>query len=103
MGYNAYQSQELWPEARALISDHWMTKDFPLPGADEPLDCPIAALYGKDDLAVSLSEVEEWKGLSSAPSKFDIIKVDGNHAWAETVQGNEILAGHLQQLVGRFP
>ncbi|CAK8988902.1 Gramicidin S biosynthesis protein GrsT [Durusdinium trenchii] len=27
MGYQAYQSQELWPVARSLIIDHWITKE----------------------------------------------------------------------------
>lgn len=26
-GYQAYQSQELWPVARSLIIDHWITKE----------------------------------------------------------------------------
>jgi surfactin synthase thioesterase subunit len=103
MGYAAYQSQELWPKARALIHDHWLTKEFPLPGSDAPLDCPVMAIYGKDDPVVSLEEVQEWKNLSSVPAKFSVTEVAGDHVWPGTDKGAEILAKELGPLLAKFP
>merc|ERR1719482_75010 len=48
-GWQQYQTAEMWPTAKMIISDHWITKDFPLPRCDEPLNVPIVALYGRED------------------------------------------------------
>jgi len=103
MGPMAYQSVDLWPAARNVLTDWWITKDFPLPGADEPLDVPIAAFHGEDDLAVSRADVEEWKGVTSFPGKFELISMDGNHLWFSTSSKNcELLAEELARLVRKF-
>lgn len=103
MGYQAYQSQELWLVARSLIIDHWITKDFPLPGAEEALHCPIVAFYGKEDAAVSLSDVQRWEYLSSDPDTFQVIKMEGGHMWFQNSSTRcEALATELGRLVRRF-
>ncbi|CAJ1345722.1 unnamed protein product [Effrenium voratum] len=103
MGYQAYQSQELWPVARSLIMDHWITKEFPLPGADEPLECPIVAFFGKEDAAVSLAQVSAWQYLSGDPDSFKVIEMDGGHMWFQNSSTRcEALANELAKLVRRF-
>lgn len=103
MGYQAYQSQELWPAARTILTDWWITKDFPLPGSDEPLVVPIVAFYGQEDAAVSLEQVQAWRSLSGDPSTFEVIKMDGGHLWFSTsTRQCEALANELGRLIQRF-
>mmetsp|Transcript_119740 Transcript_119740/g.334231 ORF Transcript_119740/g.334231 Transcript_119740/m.334231 type:complete len:427 (-) Transcript_119740:137-1417(-) len=103
MGYCAYQSQEMWPSARAVLMDWWSTKEFPLPGADEVLDCPIVAFCGKDDHLVSEGMVAEWKGLTRQPADFQVVTVDGNHLWFHNSSvRSEVLAMELGRVVRRF-
>mmetsp|Transcript_56595 Transcript_56595/g.131930 ORF Transcript_56595/g.131930 Transcript_56595/m.131930 type:complete len:427 (-) Transcript_56595:117-1397(-) len=103
MGYCAYQSQELWPTARAVLMDWWSTKEFPLPDADEPLDCPITAFYGKEDQAISADMVSEWKGLSRQPGSFEVTKMDGKHHWFQgSPARSEALAMEIGRLMKKF-
>lgn len=103
MGYCAYQSHEMWPAARAILADHWLTKDFPLPNADELVSCPIVAFYGKDDAAVSLDQVMRWEALTSQPKTFRVIVMDGDHHWlTKNSACREALATELSNLVRQF-
>mmetsp|Transcript_39925 Transcript_39925/g.114057 ORF Transcript_39925/g.114057 Transcript_39925/m.114057 type:complete len:427 (-) Transcript_39925:198-1478(-) len=103
MGYCAYQSQELWPTSRAIIMDWWSLQEFPLPGADEPLDCPIVGYVGKDDMVVSHDMVNEWKGLSRQPFEFMVTEVEGGHAWFEGSSAKaEVLANDFGKLIKKF-
>lgn len=103
MGYCAYQSQELWPLSRSIIMDWWSIKEFPLPGADQRLDCPIVGFIGKDDLVVSKEMIWEWKGLTSQPKEFMVTEMDGGHAWFEgSSVRSEILANELGKLIKKF-
>mmetsp|Transcript_9552 Transcript_9552/g.23047 ORF Transcript_9552/g.23047 Transcript_9552/m.23047 type:complete len:425 (+) Transcript_9552:44-1318(+) len=103
MGYQAYQSQELWPVARSLIIDHWITKDFPLPGADHPLHCPVVAFYGVEDQAVSRDQVNGWKEISADPDMFKVIEMPGGHMWFQNSSARcEALANELDRLIRRF-
>eukprot|EP00439_Symbiodinium_sp_Y106_P045845 s402_g5.t2 len=103
MGYQAYQSQELWPVARSLLIDHWITKDFPLPEADHPLFCPVVAFYGTEDEAVPRSAVNEWKNLSADPDMFKVIEMPGGHMWFQNNSSRcEALAIELDRLMRRF-
>ncbi|CAE8623028.1 unnamed protein product [Polarella glacialis] len=104
MGYCAYQSQELWPVSRCILIDHWITKEFPLPGADEPLACPIVAFYGKEDPAVTLDMVSEWRGLSGNPESFEVVTMDGGHLWFQNSSSRcEALALELDKRMKRHP
>lgn len=103
MGFCSYQHEDMWPFARTIIYDHWSTKEFPLPGADERLSCPIFAFYGKDDRAVSYDMVLEWRGLSSAPEKFECKQMDGGHLWfSDSTKHAEALAKELSAAAKRF-
>eukprot|EP00930_Biecheleria_cincta_P076715 TRINITY_DN63934_c0_g1_i1.p1 TRINITY_DN63934_c0_g1~~TRINITY_DN63934_c0_g1_i1.p1 ORF type:complete len:426 (+),score=71.78 TRINITY_DN63934_c0_g1_i1:35-1312(+) len=103
MGWQAYQSQELWPVARSLIMDHWITKEFPLPGADQALQCPIVAFYGVEDTAVSEEAVLRWQALSSDPDKFKLIRMQGGHLWFQNSSARcEELANELASLMKKF-
>eukprot|EP00933_Yihiella_yeosuensis_P015399 TRINITY_DN13440_c2_g1_i1.p1 TRINITY_DN13440_c2_g1~~TRINITY_DN13440_c2_g1_i1.p1 ORF type:complete len:425 (-),score=61.56 TRINITY_DN13440_c2_g1_i1:68-1342(-) len=103
MGSCAYQSQELWPVARTLIADWWLTKEFPLPGADIPLDCPLAAFCGKEDLAVPPDLVSEWRNISNDPASFELFTMDGGHLWFQNSSARcEELASTLSRLMKRF-
>merc|ERR1711870_158413 len=98
-GYQAYQGQELWPLARAILTDYWAMQDFPLPGADEKVDCPIVAFHGADDAFVTLDMVKQWRVLSSSPSQFTVIQMDGAHQWfAKNTQRCEALGEELTRL-----
>lgn len=83
-GWQQYQTADMWPAAKMIISDVWVARDFPLPRCDEPLTVPIVALYGKDDAAVSREMVDEWKGLSSQPGSFEVSVFSGSHMWFST-------------------
>uniref|UniRef100_A0A7S4US98 Thioesterase domain-containing protein n=1 Tax=Alexandrium monilatum TaxID=311494 RepID=A0A7S4US98_9DINO len=103
MGYNAYQSQEMWPLARATIMDWWSTKEFPLPGADAPLDIPVAAIHGQDDPVISADMVAEWRGLTRQPREFEVVKMDGGHLWFHgSSERSEALAMELSRLIRKF-
>lgn len=102
-GWQQYQTAELWPAAKMIISDHWITKDFPLRRCDEPLKVPILALYGKEDAAVSREMLEEWKGLSSLPESFQVSVFSGNHMWFTTSsKRSEELANKLVEFAKTF-
>lgn len=102
MGSTGYQQQENWPYSRGVIRDHWMTKAFPLPNSDEPLDCTIVAFHAKDDKAVSIDQVQKWKELASSANKrqFNVIRMDGDHAWfVNSTKLSEDLAKELTKLI----
>lgn len=81
MGMCNYQLEDYWPAAKMVMIDWFMTFDFPLPNADEPCPCPIKAIHGIGDKAVSKAMVQEWKGYSSDPSSFEIVETEGEHLW----------------------
>lgn len=103
MGMCLYQNVDFWPSARCLLADHWLTKEFPLPGADEPLDCPVAAFYGRDDTIVALDMVQEWKGMTAEKSKFNVRMMDGGHHWfTDSTKRTEDLARELAVLMKKL-
>jgi surfactin synthase thioesterase subunit len=102
-GWMQYQTQELWPAAKMILADVWITRDFPLPRCDEPLPVPVMAFYGKEDTAVSLEMVQEWKGLSSDPDSFEVKVMGGDHMWfPRSVKRSEELAKELVAMAKRF-
>ena len=49
MGNQGYQGPDYWAQlSRGSLMDYWTSQEFPLPGADEKLSCPIVAFRGKD-------------------------------------------------------
>mmetsp|Transcript_52669 Transcript_52669/g.83563 ORF Transcript_52669/g.83563 Transcript_52669/m.83563 type:complete len:432 (-) Transcript_52669:81-1376(-) len=103
-GWMQYQTQELWPAAKMIIADVWITRDFPLPRCDERLPVPVVCFYGKDDTAVSLEMVQEWKGISSDPDSFEVKIMGGDHMWfPRSNKRSEELAKELVDLAKRFP
>lgn len=103
-GYCNYQSHQPWENARPCITDYWTIKDFPLPKADEPLDCPIVAFHGKDDEAVSLDLVKAWKNLTKNSGAFEVKAIEGPHLWfSSSSRRSEELADQLSVLLKKFP
>eukprot|EP00435_Cladocopium_sp_Y103_P037154 s2498_g9.t2 len=90
--------KEVKARERAFMEDCF--RDFPLPGADEALHCPVVAFYGKEDAAVSLSDVRRWEYLSSDPDSFQVIQMEGGHMWFQNSSTRcEALATELGRLV----
>ncbi|CAE8582281.1 unnamed protein product [Polarella glacialis] len=84
--------------------DEEKDEEFPLPGADEPLACPIVAFYGKEDPAVTLDMVSEWRGLSGNPESFEVVTMDGGHLWFQNSSSRcEALALELDKRMKRHP
>lgn len=53
--------------------------------ADEPLDCPLLALGGSDDLTVSAAALSEWRGQTRGP--FSMRHFPGGHFFIDTAAG----------------
>lgn len=49
---------------------------------EPPLDCPMAVLGGMDDPSVTRSQLEEWRGQTSA--EFTVRMFPGNHFFPRT-------------------
>mmetsp|Transcript_147056 Transcript_147056/g.273867 ORF Transcript_147056/g.273867 Transcript_147056/m.273867 type:complete len:428 (-) Transcript_147056:124-1407(-) len=103
MGWQQYQHADLWPAARTVIQDHWITKVFPRPNCDQRLCCPIKVFYGEEDPAVSLDMVKEWKGYSSIPEFFEVEQMGGGHMWFQASSKRaEALANGLAKCAEKF-
>lgn len=91
-----YQLEDYWPLSKMIMIDWFQTLDFPLPNSDEPLPCPIHAIHGMQDKAVSRAMIQEWKGYSKDPNSFQVSETDGEHLWW---QGNKEKTEWLMQTI----
>lgn len=103
MGSMNYQTADLWPDARSCMIFNWQTREFPLPQADEPLDCPITAFLGKDDTLISEQMVNSWSKLTSSPRDFSVVRMPGGHMWFQKSSAQqEALGDQLTKLMKKF-
>lgn len=61
-----------------LRADVQMHEDYQL-SRDEPLDIPVTAIRGRDDLLVSAEDCALWSTVTSAP--FSVAELDGGHMY----------------------
>lgn len=103
MGHCSYQTADCWNSAKPLLTDHWLTMDFPLSYASEPVDCPIHVLYGKDDDKLSAAGIMEWKRVTSKPEMFEMKKFEGGRHWFLTnAKSADEMADFLSASVGKL-
>lgn len=57
---------------RVLLADMGLVRSYRDPGTG-PLDCPLQAILGADDEAVTAGEMEEWKRCSTGGHRLDVL------------------------------